>query len=140
MPDSDVVLFTPGDEFHAIAPEDLLPRLRVDPAASPVNLMQCAFTVYIDDVEYDVDPDTAFGRFEAILSITGDNTVGYVISRCGDWWTHWAADAVDEYVAFPGMSPGDAVDSLILRSGMYELIQDAEWTWRIRVEGEPNRV
>jgi hypothetical protein len=129
MPESDVVLFMPGDEFHDIAPEDLLTRLRIDPSASPVDLMQSAFTVYIDDVEYDVDPDIAFGQFDLVLSITDHDAVGYNISRAGDWWHHWAADAVDEYVLLPGVKPGEAVELLITTSGMYDLVQDAEWSW-----------
>jgi hypothetical protein len=131
MPDSGANSFKPGDAFHAIPPEELLPRLRVDPAASPVDLMQTAFSIYIDGVEHDVDLDSAFDEFQTVLSITDHDAVGYVISRSGDWWHHWANDAIDEYILLPEIAPRSAVQLLIDRSGMCDLIQDAEWSWQI---------
>lgn len=127
---TQAVPFRPGDEFSGVEAADLLPRLRLTPDASPVDLMQSSFTVFIDEVEYDVDPATAIvGDCEEILSVTDGDALGYVVSRCGDWWCHWAADAVDEYVYLPGAESEGAVNLLIERSGLQDLLEGAEWTW-----------
>jgi hypothetical protein len=127
---AQAVSFRPGDEFWGVEAAALLPRLRLAPDASPVDLTQSSFTVFIDEVEYDVDPETAIvGDCQEILSVTDGDALGYVIDRYGDWWHHWAADAVDEYVYLPRAESEVAVNLLIERSGLQDLLQDAEWTW-----------
>lgn len=127
---TQAVPFRPGDEFSGVEAADLLPRLRLTPDASPVDLMQSSFTVFIDDVEYDVDQETALvGEWVEVLSVTDGDALGYSVSRGGDWWHHWATDAVEEYVYLPGADPELAVNLLVERSGLQDLLQVAEWTW-----------
>lgn len=97
----DEVLFSPGEEFQGVTSEWLLPRLRLDPAASPVDV-ELGLHVLLDDEVLEDLTDTApiFGtrNVSASLASFGDGgIIGGSIGLEGDWIEFSAPEITHTY-------------------------------------------
>lgn len=109
--DEAVVLFSPRDQFTGVDADWLVTHLRLDPAASPVDLMEGSLHVYLDDepIEDLTDHSHIFGDDspdETLASCSdGDaGIIGGTFDLTGEWMHFWAHEIADLYT-WVGTSP-----------------------------------
>lgn len=90
------VSFIPGQEFEGVAAEWLLPRLRLDPAASSVEVLDGLHVVLDHELlEYEDLPESIFGedpRSLFLASFTDGDMISGSINLVGEWLEHFAAE------------------------------------------------
>jgi len=102
--DETDVPFVPADEFTGVSEGWLLSRLRLDPAASPVDVTDTSLMVYLDgDPVEDLQDNLAiFGdptkHAEVVSFSEGDaGVIGGRFEVCGHWLHFWAYEIADVY-------------------------------------------
>lgn len=109
----EIVMFVPGESFTGVTPEWLLPRLRLDPASSSVNLMD-GLVIFIDDEPFDLpdgdviqdisdvlDPEAPDGE---IVSYDNGGIIGGRFDLVRGWIRDWSPE-VREDLVFVGEDP-----------------------------------
>lgn len=90
------VPFVPGQEFEGVKSEWLLGRLRLDPAASPVDALEGIHVVLDDELlEYDDLPEAIFGEGPSsgfLASFSNGDIISGSINLAGEWLEHFAIE------------------------------------------------
>lgn len=90
------VCFVSGQEFEGVTAEWLLPRLRLDPGASPVDAFEGIHIVLDDEMlEYEDLPESIFGETSGALvlaSFTDGDIISGSIHLVGEWLERFAVE------------------------------------------------
>ena len=100
--DEAVVLFAPGDEFTGVDADWLIAHLRLDPQASPVDVMEGSLLFYLDSepIEDWADSSQIFGdpALDDSLASFGDGgIIGGSFDITGEWMHFWAPEIANQY-------------------------------------------
>ena len=100
--DEAEVLFSPGDEFEGVTSEWLVPRLRLDPAASPVDAEMGLHVVLEDEHLEDLGNEwSIFGTSNghaSLASFGNGDIIGGSIDLSGDWVEFFAPEIEHVYL------------------------------------------
>lgn len=95
------VPFVSGQEFEGVTAEWLLDRLRLDPAASPVDGFEGIHVVLDDELlEYDDLPESIFGEGPSsrfLASFSNGDIISGSINLVGEWLEQFAVEVEHTY-------------------------------------------
>lgn len=125
--DEEEVLFSPGDAFRGVQADWLIPRLRLDPRRSPVDLTVTLMNITVDgELIEDVDEHTSiFGRDGQKVSLASfsDGPAGMIggsLTLLGDWTHFHAYEIANRYTwVGPRADRGHLVRSFLSTDARY---------------------